>query len=94
MSCLTILFTPVGGDTELQASPLNDVKAEFVPQTDISSSFTPIRDLSSSFTPVNHMRATFAMVCVNSIGEYDFLYACDGILLTVDGGKIMVKKRR
>lgn len=55
--------------------------------------FERVGGTTASFTRVTDFTARFALVCGSDIG-YEFLYASDGILLTIDGGKIMVKKMR
>jgi len=57
----------------------------------ISASFTKLYDVNAKFTRITDFHARFALVCGAGIGR-EFLYASDGILLTVDGGKIIVKK--
>lgn len=59
----------------------------------LSSEFKRVGGSSSSFIRTGGLTARFSLVCGTDIG-YEFLYASDGILLTVDGGKIMVKKMR
>lgn len=44
-------------------------------------------EISKSF------RAEVALACRTSVGSWEVLYASDGILLTVDGDVILVKKR-
>ena len=41
---------------------------------------------------ISDFKFTAALICGRDIGGYEYLYASDGILLTVDNGVIMVKR--
>ena len=61
----------------------------------LSFNTTRIGGLKMTATRVRDFTARFALVCgTNIAGEYEFLFAEDGQLFTVDGGTIMVKRRR
>ena len=50
-------------------------------------------DTKISASRVTDLKVRFSLVCGTGLGNYEFLHASDGALLTVDGGYIMVKKR-
>lgn len=44
-------------------------------------------------SPVSDFQCRFGLVCNTSVGEWEVLYASDGILFTVDNGVILVKRK-
>lgn len=56
-------------------------------------SFKQHNTLTSDCEISKSFQSSVALVCRTSIGSWEVLYASDGILLTVDGDVILVKKR-
>lgn len=59
----------------------------------LTHKFEPVGgDTKITAARISDFQFRFALVCGTHIGGYEYLYASDGILLTVDNGVIMVKK--
>ena len=57
---------------------------------DISTSFSKDGGVSPVYTRDGNAQVRFGLVCIPGDVERGFLYASDGLLLTVDGGRLIV----
>ena len=59
----------------------------------VSSTFSLVEDgLQARFTKAGGMSVRFGLVCGTNIGD-GFLFASDGILLTIEDGKLKVAQQ-
>ena len=92
IGCIEAIFRRVGGLTVNRTRSGRRVSSSARPVVACAFWYARITGMVSGATRKGRVSCSFGLVCVNSMGEDDCLWASDQMVLTIDGGKVYVVK--
>lgn len=93
MRCLNLSVRDLSG-LESGFTPINAMNCDFSPVQGMGCEFLPITTLVCQYSLVSDLKCRFSLVCdIDLNPDWDSLWASDALLLTVEGGRIYVKRR-
>lgn len=88
--CLSAILRRLGGSSA-SARRMGGASASLEQVGGMQAVCTKIGGMTSCVTKVSGMQCRLGLVCNTSVG-IGYLYASDGLLLTIDNGRLIVKR--